>query len=160
MMTKCSSDSPRDPRAALGPVGSEPSPAAREQALRSGQPQPSILVVDDDPWLVGVYSQILANSGYRVRACLNAGSALALYRESLAAHKPYDVVILDMNMPEISGVECARRLCQEDSEVCIIMASGYEREDVGPLDSHVKGYLTKPFRMEELLAKLDRALES
>lgn len=109
-----------------------------------------ILVVEDDLRLAALLQQELAHDGYRVTVVHNGTDALLKADESA-----FDLVILDLNLPDFDGLEVAVRL-RADSEVSILMLTA--RGDVG---SRVEGlyagasdYLTKPFSVQELRARV------
>ena len=112
-----------------------------------------ILVVDDEPQIIRVLRRGLGHYGYEVRAAPDAESAMDIYR----AWAP-TLVITDLAMPEIDGVELCRSI-RRISRVPILILSvrGEEAIKVKALDSGADDYVTKPFSMEELLARI-RAL--
>jgi len=110
-----------------------------------------ILVVDDEPQIRKLLSTGLGGYGYEVIAAANAAEALAL-----AAQRRPDAVVLDVNLGQgADGLEVCRRL-REWSAVPIIMLSvrGDEGVKVKALDAGADDYLTKPFGMEELRARI------
>src|SRR4030081_3773682 len=115
---------------------------------------PSILMVDDDPHVLRSLRAALESHGYRVRAAPNGALAL----ESCAAERP-DVVLLDLALPGLDGVEVCRRL-RSWSRVPILVwsARGHEAQKVQALDAGADDYVTKPFGTEELLARIRAAL--
>ncbi|MBU2609090.1 MAG: response regulator transcription factor [Chloroflexi bacterium] len=112
-----------------------------------------ILVVDDDPQIVSFLKRGLAYEGYKVDTAADGLEALAKARE-----KEPDLVILDIMMPEIDGIEVSKRL-REGSDVPILMltAKGTVADKVAGLESGADDYLVKPFAFDELLARV-RAL--
>jgi len=112
-----------------------------------------ILVVDDDPEIVSFVKRGLAYEGYKVDTAADGFEALAKARES----EP-DLVVLDVMMPEIDGIEVSKRL-REGSDVPILMltAKGTISDKVAGLESGADDYLVKPFAFDELLARV-RAL--
>jgi len=112
-----------------------------------------ILVVDDEPQIVRVLRRGLGSSGYEVRAAADAESAMDIYRAWVPS-----LVITDLAMPEIDGVELCRDI-RRISRVPILILSvrGDEAAKVQALDSGADDYVTKPFSMEELRARI-RAL--
>ena len=116
--------------------------------------QPSILVVDDEPHALEALSTILEGRGYCVRTVPNGAMAL----DQLAADRP-DVVLLDPAMPGIDGVEVCRRV-RSYSRVPILVLSAWsdERRKVRALDAGADDYVTKPFGVEELLARIRAAI--
>ncbi len=112
-----------------------------------------ILVVDDDPEILSLLKRGLAYDGYEVDAAKDGAEALAKARDS----EP-DLVVLDVMMPGLDGIEVSKRLCQA-SQVPILMltAKGTVADRVTGLDSGADDYLVKPFSFDELLARV-RAL--
>ena len=116
--------------------------------------QPSILVVDDEPHVLEALSTILEGRGYFVRTAPNGAMAL----DALAMARP-DVVLLDLAMPGLDGVEVCRRI-RSWSRVPILVLSALSEETrkVRALDAGADDYVTKPFRVEELLARIRAAI--
>jgi two-component system, OmpR family, KDP operon response regulator KdpE len=113
-----------------------------------------ILVVDDEPQILRALRTSLRGAGYEVDAVDTAEAAL-----TAAAVNPPDAVILDLVLPDGRGTDVAREL-RTWSNVPIIVLSvvGEEREKVAALDAGADDYVTKPFGIEELLARLRAAL--
>ena len=113
-----------------------------------------VLVVDDDPALLRALRIGLDARGYDVTVAHTGAEGL-----SRAAEAPPDVVVLDLGLPDLDGVEVCRRIRQW-SEVPIIVLSALDDEDrkVVALDSGADDYVTKPFGMQELEARLRVAL--
>ena len=109
-----------------------------------------ILVVDDDAQIRRVLSTSLSAQGYEIRCANDGAEALQAIREW-----PPDVVITDLVMPNMSGVELCRRI-RGESQVPIIVLSvrEQEREKVEALDAGADDYITKPFHANELLARV------
>ena len=116
--------------------------------------QPSILVVDDEPHVLEGLSTILEGRGYYVRTAQNGAIAL----DELSGDRP-DVVLLDLAMPGIDGVEVCRRV-RSYSRVPILVLSALSDEPrkVRALDAGADDYVTKPFGVEELLARIRAAI--
>ncbi|HEY7255112.1 MAG TPA: response regulator transcription factor [Solirubrobacterales bacterium] len=112
-----------------------------------------VLVVEDDEDIADVLRRSLRNEGYDVRTSADGIDAL-----DVAAGFVPDLVVLDLGLPRLDGVEVCRRL-RADSDVPILMLTARsETEDrVGGLDSGADDYLAKPFERKELLARI-RAL--
>ena len=112
-----------------------------------------VLVVEDDEDIADVLRRSLRNEGYEVRTSADGVEAL-----DVAAGFFPDLVVLDLGLPRLDGVEVCRRL-RADSDVPILMLTARsETEDrVGGLDSGADDYLVKPFERKELLARI-RAL--
>jgi two-component system, OmpR family, KDP operon response regulator KdpE len=113
-----------------------------------------VLVVDDEPQILRALETTLGGAGYEVRSATNAKEALA----AAAAGRP-DIVILDLALPDGSGVEVSREL-RRWTAVPIIVLSVVEdeREKVAALDAGADDYVTKPFGIDELLARVRAAL--
>jgi two-component system KDP operon response regulator KdpE len=113
-----------------------------------------VLVVDDEPQITRVLKTVLSSQGYQVRTAAEGESALS----SLNEWHP-ELVITDLYMPRMNGVELCRRI-RAVSAVPIIVLSvkGEERTKVEALDSGADDYVTKPFGTDELLARVRAAL--
>lgn len=113
-----------------------------------------ILVVDDEPQITRVLRRSLITQGYDVHVASDGESALQTFGDW-----PPDLVVTDLAMPQMDGLELCRRL-RAISQVPIIVLSvrGEENTKVAALDSGADDYVTKPFGMEELLARVRAAL--
>lgn len=116
--------------------------------------QPHILVIDDEPQILRALRTILTSKQFRVTTASRGEEGL-----TLAAANPPDVIILDLSLPDIEGLEVCSRL-REWTQIPIIILSvrDSEREKVVALDKGADDYLTKPFGIEELLARIRVAL--
>ena len=113
-----------------------------------------ILVVDDEPQILRALTTNLRGAGYEVVRAATGEEALAL-----AAARPPDAVVLDLVLPDISGVEVCRELrTWSQMPVVVLSAVGDERQKVEALDAGADDYVTKPFGMGELLARLRAAM--
>jgi two-component system KDP operon response regulator KdpE len=113
-----------------------------------------ILVVDDDPQIRRVMKVTLVGHGYEVIEARSGEEAL----EKLPGEMP-NLVLLDMNMPGIGGLETCRSLRQgSDIPVIILTVRNSEKDKVAALDAGADDYVTKPFGIEELLARIRAAL--
>jgi two-component system, OmpR family, KDP operon response regulator KdpE len=114
----------------------------------------SVLVVDDEPPIRRFLRTSLAVQNYRVSEAENGRVALDL----IARDKP-DIVILDLGLPDIDGIELIRRIRATSKVPIVVLSSrGDERAKVEALELGADDYLTKPFGMEELVARLRTAL--
>jgi two-component system, OmpR family, KDP operon response regulator KdpE len=113
-----------------------------------------ILVVDDDPQIRRVMRVTLSGHGYEVDDARNGESAQEKLRENR-----FDLVLLDMNMPGIGGLETCRAI-RSHSEIAIIMLTvrDDETDKIQALDAGADDYVTKPFNPPELLARIRAAL--
>ena len=113
-----------------------------------------ILVVDDDPEIVGLLKRGLSYEGYTVETAADGNEALAKARD----HEP-DLVILDVMMPGIDGLEVSKRLRQAgDVPILMLTAKGSVTDIVAGLGSGADDYLVKPFAFDELLARVKARL--
>jgi two-component system KDP operon response regulator KdpE len=112
------------------------------------------LVVDDEPQILRALRTSLRGAGYEVETAETAETALAA-----AAMRPPAAVILDLVLPDSSGLEVCRELRKWSSApVIVLSAVGEEREKVAALDAGADDYVTKPVGIDELLARLRAAL--
>ncbi len=116
--------------------------------------QPTILVVDDEPQTVRLLSANLKASGYRVLAAYDGLEAL-----KVVAEQPVDLVLLDISIPGPDGFAVCQRIRETSSTpVIMVSARGQERDKIKALDLGAQDYLTKPFSVGELLARVRVAL--
>ncbi len=116
--------------------------------------QPHILVIDDEPQILRALRTILVEKHFRVTTASRGEEGLAL-----AAANPPDVIILDLGLPDLDGTEvCARLREWTLTPIIVLSARESERDKVAALDQGADDYLTKPFGIEELLARLRVAL--
>ena len=113
-----------------------------------------ILVVDDDPQIRRAMKATLTSRGYEVSDSRTGEEALDRLRA-----EPYDLVLLDMNMPGTGGIETCR-IIRSSSDIAIIMltVNNTEKDKVEALDAGADDYVTKPFSTPELLARIRAAL--
>ena len=110
-----------------------------------------ILVVEDDAQMAQLLAQGLREEAYDVQVARDGATALEVTRT-----RPFDVVLLDVMLPGMSGLEVARQLrCRkEDVGVLMLTARDAVPDVVGGLDAGADDYLTKPFSFQELLARV------
>ena len=113
-----------------------------------------ILVVDDEPQILHALETTLRGAGYEIETAATGEEAL-----TKAKVRPPDGLILDLVLPGLSGVEVCRELrAWSDAAVLVLSVVGDEAEKVAALDAGADDYVTKPFGMDELLARLRAAL--
>src|SRR5204862_709048 len=115
-----------------------------------GNPGMNILVVDDEPQILRALRTTLRGAGYDVKTAATGEEALAA-----AAADPPEAVILDLVLPDLHGTEVCRELrVWSAAPILVLSAVGDEQEKVAALDAGADDYVTKPFGMDELLARL------
>ena len=117
-------------------------------------PSPVVLVIEDDPQMRRVLSAALHNHGYHV---VESGTA----REGLAqaTGRNPDVILLDLGLPDGDGLDLTRKLRPKTRvPIIVISARGQERDKLAAFDLGADDYLTKPFSLNELLARIRVAL--
>ena len=115
---------------------------------------PRILIVDDEPNILGTLAPLLRARGYEVFTAMNGRAAL----ETVDREKP-DLIVLDLGLPDIDGVEVCREIRESlNVPIVVLSARGAEGDKVRALDAGADDYVTKPFGAEELLARIRAAL--
>jgi two-component system KDP operon response regulator KdpE len=113
-----------------------------------------ILIVDDEPGIATAVRRNLGAHGFAVQVAETGGSALDQYSK-----QPPDLIILDLGLPDMDGTQIVERVRATSSVPIIILSvRGEEREKVRALDLGADDYLTKPFGVDELLARVRVAL--
>ncbi|HWF74820.1 MAG TPA: response regulator transcription factor [Solirubrobacteraceae bacterium] len=116
----------------------------------------SVLVVDDEPTIAEVVARYLERAGYRTRVAADGAAAI-----EAAAHQRPDLVVLDLMLPRVDGLEVMRRLREQDREriaVILLTAKGEEADRVIGLRLGADDYVVKPFSPAELVARVDAVL--
>ncbi|MCO4236442.1 response regulator [Pseudarthrobacter sp. MDT3-28] len=125
---------------------------ADSSSMQGGR-RTSVLVVDDDPHLLKALRITLQAHGYAVESAADGGTALRA-----ASHRPPDVMILDLGLPDLDGAEVLRELRRWSNLPVLVLSARHGSSDkVDALDARADDYITKPFGLDELLARL-RAL--
>jgi DNA-binding response OmpR family regulator len=122
----------------------------------TGSPRRSVLVVDDEPTIGEVVGRYLTRAGYDVRIAADGGSALA----EVAERSP-DLVVLDLMLPGIEGLEVMRRIRDRNrhgTAIILLTAKGEEIDRVVGLRLGADDYVVKPFSPTELVARVDAVL--
>jgi two-component system, OmpR family, KDP operon response regulator KdpE len=114
-----------------------------------------ILVVDDEPNILAAMEPLLKSNGYDVIAAVTGRDALAA-----TSREAPDVIILDLGLPDIDGVDVCRLIRDElaSTPIIVLSARGAEADKVRALDAGADAYVTKPFGADELLARIRVAL--
>jgi two-component system, OmpR family, KDP operon response regulator KdpE len=115
---------------------------------------PRILLVDDEPNILGTLAPLLRARGYEVHTAMNGRAAI----ETVDREKP-DLIVLDLGLPDTDGVELCREIRNGGNvPIVVLSARGAEGDKVRALDVGADDYVTKPFGAEELLARIRAAL--
>lgn len=115
---------------------------------------PRVLVVDDDPTILRTLRINLRARSYEVEPVTKGRDALAAF----AAEAP-DLVVLDLGLPDLDGVEVLRRIRRTSRVPVVVLSARHESDDkVEALDEGADDYVTKPFGMDELMARIRAAL--
>jgi two-component system alkaline phosphatase synthesis response regulator PhoP len=114
-----------------------------------------ILLVEDEPGLSLTLSDLLTNEGYDVEAVVDGATGL-----DRASHGAFDLVVLDLMLPRMSGLEVCRELRRRGRDVAILMLTAKSQltDRVAGLKLGADDYLTKPFEPPELLARIEALL--
>jgi two-component system KDP operon response regulator KdpE len=116
--------------------------------------EPLVLVVEDEPQVMRFLRATLPDHGYRMVEAASGAQALVE-----ASTRGPDLVLLDLGLPDLDGVEVTRRIREWSAvPILVVSARGQERDKVEALDAGADDYLTKPFGTEELLARMRVAL--
>lgn len=113
-----------------------------------------VLVVDDEPSILRALRTLLTRHGFQVELAETGRQAL----ESYSYHRP-DIILLDLGLPDIDGLDIVRDIRgRADTPIVILSVKGAERDKVTALNLGADDYLTKPFGVDELLARIRVAL--
>lgn len=114
----------------------------------------NILVVDDEPQIRRVLRSTLSARGYVINEAKTGEEALEWMRK-----EPPDLILLDVNMPGMGGIETCREIRRgSDAPIIMLTVRNAERDKVAALDAGADDYVVKPFSIEELLARIRAAL--
>ena len=129
----------------------------KEQVAREKRRPGNILIVDDDPTLLDMVQVFLTDEGYKTSTCNNGTKAL----ERIASGG-LDLVILDLKLPDVDGYEICKKVRQDpDTEdLPIIMLTGYTtvEDKIRGIEGGADDYITKPFNLSELKARIEMVL--
>ena len=136
------------------PRATRPTTAAAQQA-QAARGRPRVLVVDDEASIRDLLSKTLALAEYEVDTAPDGRSAL----DRMRMH-PYDLLIADLKMPGMDGLSVIREAKRYKADLPVIIITGYSTEAsaIEAVNLGVAGYLTKPFRVPQVLAAAAKAL--
>ncbi|MGJ7919056.1 response regulator transcription factor [Neobacillus sp. LXY-4] len=117
--------------------------------------KPKILIIEDEEKIARVLELELTYEGYEIRKSFDGLEGFRLYQE-----QSWDVILLDVMLPGISGIELLRRIRSNDSRTPVILLTAKDsvEDKVSGLDFGANDYVTKPFQIEELLARIRACL--
>jgi DNA-binding response OmpR family regulator len=129
-------------------VSSRPAASAAAAGRRPGRSR--ALIVDDEPGLVEIVSAYLSREGFTVESAADGEQAVELARRNAP-----DVIVLDLGLPGIDGIEACREIRSfSDAYIVILTARAEEHEKIAGLSTGADDYLTKPFSPGELVARI------
>jgi len=117
----------------------------------------SLLIVDDDEVMRNTLSDVLKKKGYDVSVASSGNEALSAIRKNIV-----DLVVLDMRLPDLDGIEVLKRVKEFDTEILVIMMTAYSDVEtaVSAMKSGAYHYINKPFELEELKLLIEKGLET
>jgi DNA-binding NtrC family response regulator len=119
--------------------------------------KPSILIVDDDEVMQQTLSDVLKKKGYEIFSVGAGNGALSIIKKNII-----DLVLLDMRLPDVDGIEVLKRVKEMDTEILVIMMTAYSdvQTAVSAMKSGAYHYINKPFELEELKLLIEKGLET
>ena len=135
------------------PVAESAQPAAATEDAALAPGKGTLLVVDDEVVYHEVLSGIFKGLGYTVHCCIEGAEAVKFYSEH---HASVDIVVLDMNMPKMNGLDCFRRLKEINAGVRVIVSSGYgyNADRTALQNEGARAFVQKPYKAAELAGKI------
>jgi two-component system response regulator AtoC len=119
--------------------------------------RPSILIVDDDEVIRETLSDVLRKGGYEIFSVSSGNGALPVIKRNII-----DLILLDMKLPDVDGLEILKRIKEFDTDILVIMMTAYSdvQTAVSAMKSGAYHYINKPFELEELKLLIDKGLET
>ena len=119
--------------------------------------KPSLLIVDDDEIMRETLSDVLKKRGYDVISVGSGNGALSTIKKNLI-----DLILLDMKLPDVDGLEVLKKIKEFDTEILVIMMTAYSdvQTAVSSMKSGAYDYINKPFELEELRLLIEKGLET
>jgi two-component system response regulator AtoC len=119
--------------------------------------KPSILIVDDDEIMQQTLSDVLKKRGYEIFSVGSGNGALSAIKKNVI-----DLVLLDMRLPDVDGIEVLKKIKELDTEILVIMMTAYSdvQTAVSAMKSGAYHYINKPFELEELKLLIEKGLET
>ena len=120
-----------------------------------------ILIVDDEIQILDILKKVIEKSGYHVDAYTNPLKAEESIKQGMSKGLRYDLIMTDMQMPQLKGTELIKRAKEIDSDISTIIMTGHsEYMDQNKAKSMNIGYVSKPFKFEEITLEIDKVLKS
>jgi two-component system response regulator AtoC len=119
--------------------------------------KPSILIVDDDDVMQETLSDVLKKRGYEIFSVGSGNGALSVIKKNII-----DLILLDMRLPDVDGLEVLKKIKEFDTEILVIMMTAYSdvQTAVSAMKSGAYHYINKPFELEELQLLIEKGLET
>src|SRR4030066_2391374 len=119
--------------------------------------KPSILIVDDDDVMQETLSEVLKKRGYEVFSVGSGNGALSVIKKNII-----DLILLDMRLPDVNGLEILKKIKEFDTEILVIIMTAYSdvQTAVSAMKSGAYHYINKPFELEELKLLIEKGLET
>jgi two-component system, NtrC family, response regulator AtoC len=119
--------------------------------------KPAILIVDDDDVMQETLSEVLKKRGYEVFSVGSGNGALSVIKKNII-----DLILLDMRLPDVDGLEVLKTIKEFDTEILVIMMTAYSdiQTAVSAMKSGAYHYINKPFEIEELQLLIEKGLET
>ncbi len=138
-----------------GPIRSERSQAAATYPAYESAIGARVLIVDDEPSVVEVFNEFLTSQGYALSLAANGEEAVRM----LPVLKP-DMILTDLNLPGLSGLEVMRAAKEVDPEVCVVVVTGYASAStaIDALRQGAYDYVTKPFDLDDVFQIVERGI--
>jgi CheY-like chemotaxis protein len=122
-----------------------------ESAKNSGEPEVSILIIDDDENITRTFSRILQKSGYRTDTAQSGAEAV-----QKSGSKAYDVALIDICLPDMNGLELLHRLTDPEGRMIKIVITGFPT--MADMSVHPDAFLLKPVKPQELLLVISQKI--
>src|SRR5512136_1171346 len=119
--------------------------------------RPSILIVDDDEVMQETLADVLTKKGYEIFSVGSGNEALSMIKKIVI-----DLILLDMRLPDLDGLEVLKRIKELDTEILVIMMTAYSdvQSAVSAMKSGAYHYINKPFELDELKLLIEKGLET
>lgn len=131
-----------------------------QDLFTTSQTPANLLVVEDDPQICDLYKLCLQRAGYQVQLAGDGHEALRVYQQAMEARQPFDLVMMDLNLPVMDGLTCLRHLSTLNPDVRVLITTGSPCEDLATNLPNVAGVVGKPVGLKCLLGQIAEALHT